>query len=637
MTQKRTGNFSIGPNFEKRFINDMVKKPDVSLIELVSNAWDAGATEVHINWPIIEGMLNKEIFSIRDNGHGMTEDEFYEYWQELGVDKRKNFGHKVTLDDGSERPIYGRNGKGRLGLFAFSDSYTVSTCKNNVNSIIIVKKAKTAQYAKFETLNTRKLDNDITGTCIKCELTNNYIDIDIVKNVISTRFGANPSFKIFINNNELKLLDIKQFNKHEYEFEGNSIEIIQIPRDQYNKKLTQYQIVWWVHEKGIDTNTWRDLGIPLNPKNPFQNKFVFNVVVDFLENHVKSEGINFDDSEKVKRVKKFVANKITELSSEFIKKSYQKDKYDIIKRSKKELKPLNPITQKDVGTFIDQVLKQTSIGIDDLSKLVTILTTLDRSVHRYNLLNNLAKLSTAQTDQLDEILTNWNVESAYAVLNELYWRLDVIEKLKKLVEDRSADELKQIHPLFDMGLWMFGPEYEGNTNFRSNKTLKTVLAEVLKVKIEKFEGDAKRPDLVTTPDGSIWDIYSTDKLKKGMIVGYKKILIIELKKGGFKIGEEEMNQALKYVSRIKSHGKLQIDTEIICIVLGSTVDQNYKEPLSLGKTAKIYPCTYDTVIRNANLRTFNLIDEIKKVKGISDEGDPEINEVMQEENAQTHH
>lgn len=52
--------FDFGENFEKKFLKDNINNPEIAIIELVANAWDAKATEVHIDWPILDGLVNGE-------------------------------------------------------------------------------------------------------------------------------------------------------------------------------------------------------------------------------------------------------------------------------------------------------------------------------------------------------------------------------------------------------------------------------------------------------------------------------------------------------------------------------------------------------------------------------------------------
>src|SRR5215472_7653801 len=110
--------------FEERFLGryagSIMADPTVALVELVANAWDAYATTVDIQWP----NRNPEThFRIIDNGCGMTRAEFEVRWRTLDYDRVLHQGAFVAPPpgvDGLPRPVYGRNGKGRLAGFLFS-------------------------------------------------------------------------------------------------------------------------------------------------------------------------------------------------------------------------------------------------------------------------------------------------------------------------------------------------------------------------------------------------------------------------------------------------------------------------------------------------------------------------------------
>lgn len=563
----------------------------------------------------------------------MNEDEFFEFWTALGGDKRKNIGNAIELENKVSRKVLGRNGKGRLGLFGFSEQYKVTTWKNNEKFIFTVKKSKEkGEYAEIILESNESYEDESSGTLIECPIYGNYMGLGDLESAISTRFGADPHFKVYINNNEIKLLDLANYDKHDRTFDGNPLTIVQIPRERYNKRLSQYQVAWWVDQRCAEVNTWKQLGIPLSGKDSLENKYVFCIIADFLENHVKTDWTGFEDTETVQKVKKFVKDEISSIAKDFLQHSHRNKKIKVVKKSKENLKALNPVNQREIGEFIDVVLDQCSVGIEDLSKIVSILATMEKSTRKHELLEKLDEMDPDDMDKMVEILDKWSVEDAYTVLDELYWRLELIAKLEELVDDINTDELHQLQPLFEQGLWMFGPEYEGSTNFTSNKSLRRALREVLGVET-KFEGSNKRPDFVATPEGDIWDIYGSDKLKKSKVIGYRKVLILELKKGASVITDEEIDQAKFYVKKIRTHGKLQKDTEIECYVLGSKVNPEDDEELTFGKSV-IYPFTYDTIIRNAKIRTLDLKEKIKDVKGITDIGDPEIKEVLKEEQAQ---
>jgi hypothetical protein len=84
--------------------------------EAISNSWDADATNVHI---FIK--RDKNSFFIRDDGVGMTKEDFQGKFLKIGYSKRKKGQQKS--DQG--RPFIGRKGIGKLALLSCADKITI--------------------------------------------------------------------------------------------------------------------------------------------------------------------------------------------------------------------------------------------------------------------------------------------------------------------------------------------------------------------------------------------------------------------------------------------------------------------------------------------------------------------------------
>lgn len=89
--------------------------------EAISNAWDADAKNVYIT---IDSEGNS--FSIRDDGVGMSADDFQNKFLKIGYSKRKD-GAKVSPKG---RPFIGRKGIGKLALLSCADRITVVSKKS---------------------------------------------------------------------------------------------------------------------------------------------------------------------------------------------------------------------------------------------------------------------------------------------------------------------------------------------------------------------------------------------------------------------------------------------------------------------------------------------------------------------------
>jgi DNA topoisomerase VI subunit B len=84
--------------------------------EAISNAWDADSTNV---WIYIDTTKGKMV--IKDDGHGMTKDDFQEKFLKIGYSKRKDRAHSAKR----ERPFIGRKGIGKLALLSCAERITV--------------------------------------------------------------------------------------------------------------------------------------------------------------------------------------------------------------------------------------------------------------------------------------------------------------------------------------------------------------------------------------------------------------------------------------------------------------------------------------------------------------------------------
>ncbi len=108
--------------------------------EAISNSWDADAknAQIYVN-------RDKDSFFIRDDGVGMTAQDFQNRFLKIGYSKRKD--GKTTSPGG--RPFIGRKGIGKLALLSCADKITV------------ISKVKDGNWIGG-TIDNSKLDDAIT-------------------------------------------------------------------------------------------------------------------------------------------------------------------------------------------------------------------------------------------------------------------------------------------------------------------------------------------------------------------------------------------------------------------------------------------------------------------------------------------
>ena len=103
----------------------------------------------------------------------------------------------------------------------------------------------------------------------------------------------------------------------------------------------------------------------------------------------------------------------------------------------------------------------------------------------------------------------------------------------------------------------------------------------------------------------------------GMAV--EKILIIELKRGGFTIGKTERNQAQGYVDDFLHSGGLPANVKVFAFIVGDSIE-NISDKIDVGDNGHVKVITFASIVDTANRRLFRLRNTLNeryaKVSGI---------------------
>jgi hypothetical protein len=198
---------------------------------------------------------------------------------------------------------------------------------------------------------------------------------------------------------------------------------------------------------------------------------------------------------------------------------------------------------------------------------------------------------------------------AKIVLDELEMRLKLVNELQERTAKAETLEVQELQPLFYRGLWIFGPEFE-TIEFTSNETMTSVIQKLYGVELS---GSRNRPDFAILPDSSV-GLYSYDKYDDhGSEISVDRLVIVELKKPGVTIGEEQKGQCWKYVKELYSKGLLTDSSRVECYVLGSQIDQNEcSVRTEKDERVRIQPLHFGMVLNRAKSRLLKLYDKVKR-------------------------
>ena len=216
---------------------------------------------------------------------------------------------------------------------------------------------------------------------------------------------------------------------------------------------------------------------------------------------VKPDWSGFHASKRFNAVRDAVHKHVVTSLNEIQASSRKERKTAALTETKGILRELSTISKNAVGTFIDQVQEKCpTLSERDLFRTAEIFGKMEQARSGYDLLKQLQECSPEDLDTWNRLMQKWTATNAEIVLNELEHRLRLIKRLHELVESPKADELHDLQPLFERGLWMFGVEYEA-IDFRSNRGLSTIVRDCLGGTDKQLPHC--RPDFVALPERSI--------------------------------------------------------------------------------------------------------------------------------------
>jgi hypothetical protein len=602
--------------FDNRFLDSyagiLLTDPKTAIMELVANCWDAGATEVHIDWP----ERNLSYFSIRDNGHGMTYDQFNKIWRTLSYNRVLEQGafalFEQDLNLTYKRPAFGRNGKGRFAAFCFGKPYFVKTKRNGEENTFQV---------------TQDDDNPLVIKHLNKELNNGHgteiftnesligLPATLIRSEIGMRLLTDPTFTVYVNNLMVNFSDIPEFNTEDIYLninENESVTIKVIDIKDTDKTTHQHGIAWRIKNRLVGECTWKGSGQEalIDGRRIQAKRYTFIIFADVLETSVLPDWSGFASTEKFSEVNNIVQGEIKKYLLGLTQESRENRLKQIKNEHKSVLRRMSPISYERWEMFVKQTQEECpSISENDLFKLSGLLANLEASKGQFNLIHLLHDLTPSQLDNLDKILADWNIDMAKVVLDELQYRLKLLEELKIKIEDPKTDELHELQPLFQRGLWIFGPEYE-TIEYTSNEGMTKVIERIFN---KEVKASKRRPDFVVLPDSTV-GLYSYPLYDEtGSELGVDKLTIVELKKPTIKISTKEKGQCWEYVKELNKQGLLSSNTNVTCFVLGSSVDPLENSPTTHNQDkVKIIPIAYSIIVERAKSRLLKLYDKVRK-------------------------
>jgi len=604
---------SQGTLFDERFLGkyagSIMSDPTTALVELVANAWDSFATEVNIQWPEIS---SKTPFTIRDNGSGMTKEEFSTRWRTLDYDRTLHQGDTALppedLRDARPRRVYGHNGRGRHAAFHFSSPYRVVTCKDGTRCVFDVSQGR-VHPIEIELVEETK-GAFPNGTEISAlESLRSSFEPDDVRSVLSTRFLLDPSFKVDVDGVSVTFDDvptdlIKELSVPVADYGTAKLRIMDSARADRTSK--QHGIAWWVNRRLVGEAGWNSFSDKLiDGRTEEAKRYSFVIEADFLTPaEIMPDWSAFrEDQLKWKATKAAVHEQIRDELATLLKAKRTQTRSNIAEKHSATVQTLPRLSQDRWNGMLNQLIERCpTFSETQLEQVMGVLANLEMAESQYSLLEKLHKLTPSDLDSWNGLLEEWTLKSAKEALDEVSSRLKLIEEIRQKAASSDTKEVQELQPLFGEALWIFGPQFE-SIEFTSNKGMTKVIRELFKV---DDTGSRKRPDFAILPDSTVgfYDRPAFDNEHNQD--GVDTLIIVELKKPGVPLGNGEKTQVWEYIKELRGKGLISTNTRVTGFLLGDSIAPQEGDPHTIGDRTVIRPMLYNTFVGQAEKRMMNL-------------------------------
>ena len=128
--------------------------------------------------------------------------------------------------------------------------------------------------------------------------------------------------------------------------------------------------------------------------------------------------------------------------------------------------------------------------------------------------------------------------------------------------------------------------------------------------LDSISNPRRRPDIVCLKQYTLKAV-CTDRLdtKSGEIMKPDQILIVEVKRGGFEITDDEVNQIEYYVRQIRKSSVLHSSATIDAYIVGAELGDIDQEKVT--SSGRIHAVTYGQLVDTASSKLFRLRERLQ--------------------------
>lgn len=238
-------------------------------------------------------------------------------------------------------------------------------------------------------------------------------------------------------------------------------------------------------------------------------------------------------------------------------------------------------TEQDIDDAVRKVSQETQL-LELVAKYPALLTQIPKDVDILSLPNDqkealrqllttggaiansvitqLAKQPIADIEQFSHLLDDFKLSTINSLVTHVTSRMKFIEVFEKVIHNDGSYERRgpdSVHNLLRTNIWLIDQNY---SVLHDDETLKNILYAQWGSSTDS-EDRNKRPDFLCM----------TDRFSQE--TGYKKLVIVEIKRPSVKITVDHISQAMQYRSLLQKHSGVS-DPSFKCYIIGREIDDH---------------------------------------------------------------
>lgn len=585
------------------------------IAELLSNSWDADATEVNIR---LYDKGEKRIV-VSDNGTSMDANEINACF--LTVGRNRRVANSSGASEKKNRPVLGKKGIGKLSMFGIAESITVTTIKNGVKNSFSMTyttmKKSGGSYSPtplIQQLRTTEPD----GTTIELNELKRKSSFDPVSlaQSLSKRFSIFDDIDVYISHNSGSKLKVENktlfegiAQQFEWKFPDDFAGMLPDLKYYLDKgikgtlrtattplKKMQQGVTLLARQKLVQENAFFD-----DRSNDYFHSYLYGILnVDFIDQDNDVDNVSTDrkslvwEGEELEELRINLNEILKAVASEWRVKraAAKKEKFRKTHNIDVEswIAELSEAERPLARSISDSIINSTEIEDEKSASLLLHIQDAFSLQGFQDFAETLRHLGVLDESKAIKLLEDWQFIEAKEMAKLSGGRVSTIDQFGRYIES-NASETKIMQKFLEKFPWILDPRM---TNFEREVTYSSWLKEHFPD--DKLEESNKRIDFLCSNNNGT-------------------VHIIELKRPNIKIGADEISQCLQYLEFIKR--KLPDTVKKVKVILISE-NHNYAPGVqtnveSLTKTGDVEIKSYSDLLAQARQYHKDFIDRYDEI------------------------